>query len=58
MEGNPYRTFQLSSCVPFPGTRLHREMAEENGKEKLENLQVSDGALLRNKLLKERDYAV
>jgi radical SAM superfamily enzyme YgiQ (UPF0313 family) len=42
MEGNPYRTFQLSSCVPFPGTRLHRETAEENGKGKLENLQAYD----------------
>ncbi|MDR2124025.1 MAG: radical SAM protein [Desulfovibrio sp.] len=43
MENNPYRTFQLSSCVPFPGTPLYAETAKRHGKEKMEDCLRYDG---------------
>jgi radical SAM superfamily enzyme YgiQ (UPF0313 family) len=44
MEQNPYRTFQLSSCVPFPGTPMYIEMEKKCGKEKMDDFMRYDGA--------------
>lgn len=32
-QNNPYRTYQLSTCVPFPGTRLYEEIRVAQGEE-------------------------
>lgn len=38
-----YRNYQLSSCSPFPGTELYREMVEKNGKDSLSDYKLYDG---------------
>lgn len=38
-----FRSYQLSSCVPFPGTELYYQLLEEGNKEKLENFSLYDG---------------
>ncbi|MCE5195255.1 MAG: B12-binding domain-containing radical SAM protein [Nitrospiraceae bacterium] len=40
---NIYRSYQLSSCVPFPGTEMYQELIQKTGKEQLDNFQLYDG---------------
>jgi len=40
---NIYRTFQLSRCVPFPGTEMYRELVAKYGEEKLKDYKFYDG---------------
>ncbi len=41
--GNPNRTYQISSCVPFPGTKLYKDLVNIHGEEKLKNWELYDG---------------
>jgi radical SAM superfamily enzyme YgiQ (UPF0313 family) len=41
---NRYRSYQLSSCVPFPGTALYEDVLKRYGKEKIFDPQIYDGA--------------
>ena len=38
------RFYQLSSCVPFPGTELYKELETKFGKEKIEKWNMYDGS--------------
>ena len=40
---NVYRSYQLSSCSPFPGTQLYNDLAEEMGEEFLADYSHYDG---------------
>ncbi|NOT77554.1 MAG: radical SAM protein [Bacteriovoracaceae bacterium] len=40
---NIFRSFQLSKCVPFPGTELYREMKEKYGDTNLDKFKYYDG---------------
>ena len=42
-ENGAKRFFQLSSCAPFPGTQLYKELIEKFGVEKLQNWNLYDG---------------
>jgi hypothetical protein len=41
---NIKRSFQLSSCVPFKGTKLYEELVEKLGEEYMEKNNKFDGA--------------
>ncbi|MBF0545910.1 MAG: hypothetical protein HQM08_15820 [Candidatus Riflebacteria bacterium] len=43
-EKNIFRSYQLSRCAPFPGTKLFEEMKKELGEEVLKNFNAYDGA--------------
>jgi len=43
LSGNIYRSFQLSSCVPFPGTKLYEELKQSKGEEVLKDYKAYDG---------------
>lgn len=38
-----YRTYQLSKCVPFPGTKLYKQIVEKFGEDKLKRYRLYDG---------------
>jgi len=38
-----HRSYQLSRCAPFPGTKLYEQMKEKIGEEKLKNYNAYDG---------------
>jgi anaerobic magnesium-protoporphyrin IX monomethyl ester cyclase len=40
---NIHRSYQLSRCVPFPGTKLYEQMKAEIGEEKLKEYTAYDG---------------
>lgn len=40
---NPYRSYQLSRCAPFPGTEMYKELGEEFGEEALNEFKLYDG---------------
>jgi radical SAM superfamily enzyme YgiQ (UPF0313 family) len=40
---NVYRSFQLSRCVPFPGTKLYEELKQSKGEESLKAYKAYDG---------------
>ncbi|MBI3583575.1 MAG: radical SAM protein [Nitrospinae bacterium] len=40
---NVYRSYQLASCAPFPGTQLYNDIAEEMGEEFLADYSHYDG---------------
>ncbi len=40
---NVYRSYQLASCVPFPGTKMYNDILKEKGKEFLEDYRLYDG---------------
>lgn len=40
---NIYRSYQLASCAPFPGTEMYRQLIEEMGEDKLKNHKLYDG---------------
>lgn len=44
-QGDIYRSFQLSRCVPFPGTKLYEELKQSKGEEILKDYKAYDGAL-------------
>ncbi|RJR27575.1 radical SAM protein [candidate division WWE3 bacterium] len=39
-----YRTYQLASCVPFPGTKMYNDLLKEKGKEFLDDYRRYDGS--------------
>ncbi len=41
---NILRTYQLASCVPFPGTRLYDDLMKENNGRQLNDFSLYDGA--------------
>ena len=41
---NIKRSYQLASCVPFPGTQLYKELVEKYGEERLKNWEKYNGA--------------
>jgi radical SAM superfamily enzyme YgiQ (UPF0313 family) len=41
---NRYRSYQLSSCVPFPGTALYEDVLKKYGREELFDSKIYDGA--------------
>jgi radical SAM superfamily enzyme YgiQ (UPF0313 family) len=43
-RGNIYRSYQLSRCVPFPGTKLYEEMKQSKGEETLKDYKAYDGS--------------
>lgn len=40
---NIYRSYQLASCAPFPGTEMYRQLIDEMGEDKLKNHKLYDG---------------
>jgi radical SAM superfamily enzyme YgiQ (UPF0313 family) len=40
---NPYRSYQLSSCVPFPGTALYRDVLKKYSMEEISDPRMYDG---------------
>lgn len=42
-SGNVYRSYQLATCAPFPGTQLFWEMVEKHGDEKMKRWDQYDG---------------
>lgn len=42
-ENGSSRFYQLSSCVPFPGTEMYKSLVEKYGKEKMNNWKLYDG---------------
>lgn len=42
-SGNIYRSFQLSRCVPFPGTEMYNELVEKFGEERMKDYKLYDG---------------
>jgi radical SAM superfamily enzyme YgiQ (UPF0313 family) len=42
--GTKFRNFQLSSCVPFPGTELYAQLEKEKGKAALDKFSLYDGS--------------
>ncbi|CAD6491536.1 MAG: Radical SAM superfamily protein [Candidatus Argoarchaeum ethanivorans] len=42
-KDNIYRSYQLASCVPFPGTEMYRQLIEEIGEDKLKDHKLYDG---------------
>ncbi len=42
-EHDIYRSFQLSGCVPFPGTKLFEQIKNSIGEEKIKNYSKYDG---------------
>jgi len=38
-----YRHYQLSSCVPFPGTKMYKDLMEKKGKASLDDFSLYDG---------------
>lgn len=40
---NIYRSYQLSVCAPFPGTKLYEQMKDSLGEEKMKNYVSYDG---------------
>lgn len=43
VNNNIFRSYQLSNCVPFPGTALYREMSETMDGKTLDNFAAYDG---------------
>lgn len=42
-ENGSKRFYQLSSCVPFPGTQLYKDLVKEFGEEKMKQWDLYDG---------------
>jgi radical SAM superfamily enzyme YgiQ (UPF0313 family) len=42
---NVKRSYQLSRCVPFPGTRMYDELVKQHGNKKLDSFKDYDGAV-------------
>lgn len=42
-DNNPKRTYQIASCVPFPGTKLYNDLVEKVGEEELTRYSLYDG---------------
>lgn len=40
---NTHRSYQLASCVPFPGTKLYEEMVEKQGEDAMNDFSKYDG---------------
>jgi hypothetical protein len=40
---NIYRSYQLASCAPFPGTELYKNLADKIGEDQLQDYQIYDG---------------
>jgi radical SAM superfamily enzyme YgiQ (UPF0313 family) len=40
---NMFRSYQLSQCVPFPGTKLYEQMKANLGEEKMKEYKAYDG---------------
>lgn len=40
---NMHRSYQLASCVPFPGTKLYEEMVEQQGEQAMSDFSKYDG---------------
>jgi len=38
-----YRNYQVSHCVPFPGTKMYEDLIKEKGKDKLKDYRLYDG---------------
>ena len=43
MSGSKYRSYQLGSCTPFPGTPLYKELLKKYGEDVMNNWQLYDG---------------
>jgi hypothetical protein len=39
-----YRSYQLASCAPFPGTVMHRKLSQGNDVDALKDFKSYDGA--------------
>ncbi|MDR1874833.1 MAG: B12-binding domain-containing radical SAM protein [Synergistaceae bacterium] len=53
---NPYRSYQLSSCVPFPGTALYADIVKRYGMEGLSDHKMYDGSQEGFNQMMERLY--
>ena len=42
-KDNICRSYQLASCVPFPGTEMYQQLIEEMGEDKLKDYKLYDG---------------
>lgn len=42
-EKNIYRSYQLAACVPFPGTKLYKQLKESMDEKLLKNYKLYDG---------------
>jgi len=42
-RGNIYRNYQLSKCVPFPGTGMYKELVDKIGENALKDYKTYDG---------------
>lgn len=40
---NPRRSYQLSTCAPFPGTEMYNDLVKEHGKETMDEYSLYDG---------------
>jgi radical SAM superfamily enzyme YgiQ (UPF0313 family) len=40
---NPRRSYQLSTCAPFPGTEMYNDLVGEHGKEAMDEFNLYDG---------------
>lgn len=43
-HNNIFRSYQLSSCVPFPGTKMYNDLAKEKGEVALNDYSLYDGS--------------
>jgi radical SAM superfamily enzyme YgiQ (UPF0313 family) len=43
-NNSPFRSYQIASCVPFPGTQLYKELEKKYGTEFLKDFSKYDGA--------------
>ena len=44
-EDNIYRSYQLSRCAPFPGTKLYEQVKEQIGEEKMKEYNLKENQL-------------
>jgi radical SAM superfamily enzyme YgiQ (UPF0313 family) len=42
-QENHYRSYQLASCAPFPGTQLYEDLIQEKGEKAMSNFLLYDG---------------
>lgn len=44
LSENQYRSYQLASCAPFPGTKLYKDLVAIHGEEKMKKWELYDGS--------------
>jgi len=55
-ERNIYRSYQLSRCAPFPGTKLYEMIRDSMGENKAKNFSLYDGG--QDTIMKEFNMKV